>query len=60
MNAFYRQTGVPTDFVYTGKLFYAVTDLLEKNYFPPGSKILVIHSGGLQGNDSLKEGTLLF
>ncbi|WP_276501555.1 1-aminocyclopropane-1-carboxylate deaminase/D-cysteine desulfhydrase [Terrimonas pollutisoli] len=60
MNAFYRQTGVPTDFVYTGKLFYAVTDLVEKNYFPPGSKILVIHSGGLQGNDSLKEGTLLF
>ena len=60
MNAFYRRTGVPTDFVYTGKLFYAVTDLVEKNYFPPGSKILVIHSGGLQGNTSLKEGTLLF
>lgn len=60
MNDFYNQTGIPTDFVYTAKLFYAIKNLIERNYFPPGSKILVVHSGGLQGNDSLKEGTLLF
>jgi 1-aminocyclopropane-1-carboxylate deaminase len=53
MNNFYRQTQIPTDFVYTGKLFYAVMDLIEKNYFSPGSALLVIHSGGLQGNGSL-------
>ncbi|MEQ1676340.1 MAG: 1-aminocyclopropane-1-carboxylate deaminase, partial [Chitinophagaceae bacterium] len=60
MNDFYRQTAIPTDFVYTGKLFYGVAALAEQNYFPPGSTILVIHSGGLQGNRSLSKGTLIF
>ena len=60
MNSFYRQTSVPTDFVYTGKLCFAVNDLAEKNFFPPESRILVIHSGGLQGNQSLNKGTLIF
>jgi 1-aminocyclopropane-1-carboxylate deaminase len=60
MNDFYRNTGIPSDFVYTGKLFYAVNDLIEKNYFPANSKILVVHSGGLQGNASLHKGTLMF
>ena len=58
MNAFYRLTGIPSDFVYTAKLFYAFTDLVEKNFFPPSSRILLIHSGGLQGNESLPPGTL--
>ena len=26
-----------------------ILDLIEKEYFPPKSKILVIHTGGLQG-----------
>jgi 1-aminocyclopropane-1-carboxylate deaminase len=60
MNSFYEKSGIPSDFVYTGKLFFAVQDLIIKNYFPPGSKILIIHSGGLQGNSSLKKGTLIF
>jgi 1-aminocyclopropane-1-carboxylate deaminase/D-cysteine desulfhydrase-like pyridoxal-dependent ACC family enzyme len=60
MNGFYRKTGIPSDFVYTGKLFFAVTDLVQKDYFPPGSRVLVIHSGGLQGNRSLPEASLLF
>jgi len=60
MNQWYRLTGIPSDFVYTGKLFFAVNDLVRKNYFPAGSKILLIHSGGLQGNQSLPKGTLIF
>jgi 1-aminocyclopropane-1-carboxylate deaminase len=60
MNEFYQQTGIPSDFVYTGKLFYAISDLIGKNYFPPDSKLLLIHSGGLQGNTSLPAGTLIF
>lgn len=60
MNDFYRTTGIPSDFVYTGKLFYAVADLAEKNFFPPGSRVLLIHSGGLQGNTSVPKGTLIF
>lgn len=60
MNNWYRSTGIPTDFVYTGKLFFAVGDLIRTGYFPSGSRILVIHSGGLQGNLSLPKGTLIF
>ncbi|NOT52851.1 MAG: pyridoxal-phosphate dependent enzyme [Chitinophagaceae bacterium] len=60
MNEFYRQTSIPSDFVYTGKLFYAITDLAAKKYFPTGSRLLLIHSGGLQGNSSLDKGTLIF
>ncbi len=60
MNEFYAQTGIPTDIVYTGKLFYAVHALAEAGYFDPGSRLLLIHSGGLQGNRSLAPGTLIF
>ncbi|GAB3423198.1 1-aminocyclopropane-1-carboxylate deaminase/D-cysteine desulfhydrase [Niabella aquatica] len=60
MNTLYAQTGIPTDFVYTGKLFYGVQHLIKENYFSKGSHILIIHSGGLQGNYSLRKGTLIF
>lgn len=60
MNDFYRETNIPSDFVYTGKLFFAISDLIGKNYFPPHSRLLLIHSGGLQGNISLPDGTLIF
>ena len=60
MNHFFTQTKIPTDFVYTGKLFYAMMDMVERNYFPTGSRLLVVHSGGLQGNRSLPAGTLVF
>ena len=60
MNGLYQETGIPTDFVYTGKLFFAAMDLVKKNHFPKGSKLLIIHSGGLQGNGSLAAGRLIF
>ncbi len=60
MNSFYTKTSIPTDIVYTGKLMRAVISLAEDNYFAGNSKVLVIHSGGLQGNNSLAAGTLLF
>ena len=60
MNEFYKQTSIPSDFVYTGKLFFAINDLVSNNYFKSGSKLLAIHSGGLQGNRSLSKGTLIF
>ena len=49
MNAFYRETGILTDPVYTGKMITGILDLLKKGYFKKGSRILVIHTGGLQG-----------
>ena len=60
MNSFYSKTKIPTDFVYTAKLMYAIQDLIQNDYFPVGSKILAIHSGGLQGNRSLTNDELIF
>ena len=55
MQAFYRQTGIKTDPVYTGKLFYALMDLIQKDYFPKETSIVVVHTGGLQGIKGFEE-----
>ncbi|MFT3845186.1 MAG: pyridoxal-phosphate dependent enzyme [Lacibacter sp.] len=60
MNSFYTKNNIPTDIIYTGKLMMAVADLAEQDFFPPGSKLLAVHSGGLQGNNSLPPGILVF
>jgi len=49
LNQFYKQTQIPLDPVYTGKMVFGVIDLIQKNYFPANAKILLIHTGGLQG-----------
>ena len=49
MNQFYLDTNIPLDPVYTAKMVFGVLDLIDKNYFPKHSKILMIHTGGLQG-----------
>jgi 1-aminocyclopropane-1-carboxylate deaminase len=60
MNEWYSKTRIPSDFVYTAKMFFAVNDLIKQSYFLSDSRILLIHSGGLQGNNSLTKGTLIF
>lgn len=47
---FAEQFAVPLDFVYTAKLMLGVQDLLERQKIPLGARVLIIHSGGLQGN----------
>ncbi len=56
----YKNHRLPLDIVYTGKLMYGVKDLISNNYFDIGSKLLIIHSGGLQGNSSLGDKVLTF
>lgn len=60
MNRFYHTSTIPLDRVYTAKMFYGIFDLMKKDFFPPRSHVLAIHSGGLQGNRSLKPGVLEF
>ena len=54
---FWDAFGIPLDPIYTGKMAFACWDLLQKNYFPPGSRILLIHTGGLQGNRGFTQRT---
>lgn len=49
MNNFYSKYKILLDPIYTGKLVFGVIDLISKNYFPLHSKILIIHTGGVQG-----------
>ena len=60
MNRLWDAEKIPTDIVYTSKLFFGVAQLIKENYFEKDASILVIHSGGLQGNRSLPEGSLKF
>lgn len=52
---FERSSGIPLDYVYTTKLMYAAFDLMEKNKLKENARILLLHSGGLQGNKSFEE-----
>ena len=49
INDFYNTNQIPLDPVYTGKMVFGVIDMIQKNYFPAQSNILLIHTGGLQG-----------
>jgi len=46
---FESKTNIPLEPVYTGKMMYAVYDLIKKHYFKPGERIIALHTGGLQG-----------
>lgn len=50
---FQAQYQIELDRVYTAKMMYQLLDQIEQGFFPNGSKILAIHTGGLQGNRSL-------
>lgn len=49
INRFKQETQVPLDPIYTGKLLYGILDMVKKDRFKPNSKVLAIHTGGLQG-----------
>ena len=53
INQFKIDNQVSLDPVYTGKMLFGIMDLINKNHFPKGSKILVIHTGGLQGVEGM-------
>ena len=55
MNEFYTQNIIPLDIIYTSKMMYGLQQLLFTEFFAQEDKILCIHSGGLQGNVSVKD-----
>lgn len=55
LNAFFDEYKIPLDPVYTGKMFFGVMDLISKDHFPEGSRILLIHTGGLQGIEGMNK-----
>ncbi|UYW00567.1 pyridoxal-phosphate dependent enzyme [Flavobacterium agricola] len=55
INDFFNKFGIPLDPIYTGKMFFGIIDLIDKQIIAPGSQILAIHTGGLQGIDGINK-----
>lgn len=55
INEFYEETGIPIDPIYNGKVVYGLTQRIKSGTYPPGSHILWIHTGGLQGIDGFNQ-----
>ncbi|WP_369413822.1 1-aminocyclopropane-1-carboxylate deaminase/D-cysteine desulfhydrase [Abyssalbus ytuae] len=49
INDFKIKTHIPLDPVYTGKMLFGLMDMIKNDEFEKGTKILAIHTGGLQG-----------
>lgn len=54
-NQFYKEYKVPLDLLYTAKMCFGLFQMIDQGYFKPGSKIVVLHTGGLQGNQGFKD-----
>jgi 1-aminocyclopropane-1-carboxylate deaminase len=55
INNFKEKNGVALDPIYTGKMIFGIYKLLEKGYFPNGSTIIAVHTGGLQGIEGFNQ-----
>ncbi len=55
MRWFDNEFGIELDAVYTGKMFYGLFDQIRNNVFEKGSRIIAVHTGGLQGNAGFAE-----
>lgn len=49
MQCFEKMHQIPLEHIYTAKMFYGLLQFIEQSYFKPNTRILAIHSGGLQG-----------
>ena len=55
INSFYQKYQIPLDPIYTGKMLFAIFDLIKNNQWRWGKKILAIHTGGLQGVSGINQ-----
>ena len=55
MNDFYAGQDVPLDMVYTAKMMFGLKQQILSGMYDKQAKILCLHTGGLQGNVSLKD-----
>ncbi|MGV3503318.1 MAG: 1-aminocyclopropane-1-carboxylate deaminase/D-cysteine desulfhydrase [Adhaeribacter sp.] len=55
IRGFQQQHQVLLDPVYTGKMLYGIYELIRQNHFPPGTTLVALHTGGLQGWAGFRE-----
>lgn len=54
-NYFKKEFEIPLDPVYTAKMIFGILELIKEGFFPRGSKVLAVHTGGLQGIEGMNE-----
>lgn len=55
LSEFSQITKIPFEPIYSGKMIIALLDLIKQGYFASGHRIMLIHTGGLQGLYGLAE-----
>ena len=55
INQFKKETGIPLDPIYTGKMMYGISRMIEEGKISKNSRILAIHTGGLQGISGMNQ-----
>lgn len=53
MKIFYEKTSIKLDQVYTAKMMYGLIDLIKSGEIQAKSKVLAVHTGGIQGNTAI-------
>lgn len=54
INEFKKRHHIQLDPIYTGKMFYGIYQLIVQGYFPKNSRIVALHTGGLQGIEGFR------
>ncbi|WP_231717825.1 1-aminocyclopropane-1-carboxylate deaminase/D-cysteine desulfhydrase [Nonlabens sp. YIK11] len=49
LNVRFRESEIPLDPIYTGKMMYRIEQMVASGFFSDKTRILAIHTGGLQG-----------
>jgi len=57
IQAFYKEYAIPLDPIYTGKMMMGLTEMISSGQIAEGSRVLAIHTGGLQGIRGFEERT---
>ena len=52
---FEKKYSLELDPIYTAKMMYAIVSMVEKDFFPVGSRIIAVHTGGLQGKRGMEQ-----
>jgi len=55
MNDCYQRYALPLDRVYTAKMMWGISELIQTQQLPSNARIVAIHTGGLQGNQSIAQ-----
>ena len=59
MHHFYQNHSIKLDAIYTAKMMFGLYQLIKQGYFPRGSQIIAVHTGGLQGNHTFEQKQIL-